>query len=132
MKKMHAVDVSLDRNGEIVIHQEWNDMNNDDPVITISKEQAGLVAGWIIEAAQDASYYDEEDQKISVDFYSRGPESETEELTIFNNHRGMVVFKIDDDNFIEMSPRMAKRTRDQLTKAISESIGTMFTSDDEV
>lgn len=132
MKKMHSVDVSIDSNGEIAIHQEWNDMNYDDPVVTISKEQAGLVAGWIIEAAQDEADNDDEDQKISVDFYSRGPVSETEEFTIFNNYRGMVVLKIDDDNFIEMSPQMAKRTRDKLTKAISQSIGTMFTADDEV
>tara|TARA_R110000751_G_scaffold296848_1_gene406225 strand:+ start:1950 stop:2348 length:399 start_codon:yes stop_codon:yes gene_type:complete len=132
MKKMHAVDVSIDSNGEIAIHQEWNDMNHDDPVVTISKEQAGMVASWIIEAAQKESKFVETEPTISVNFYSRGPEAESEELSIFNNQRGMVVLKIDDDNFIEMSPKMAKRARDQLTKAISESIGTMFTSDDEV
>lgn len=132
MKKMHAVDVSVDNNGEIAIHQEWNDMNHDDPVVTISKEQAGMVANWIIEAAQENSEFTDEDLTISVNYYSRGPEAESEELSIFNNNRGMVVLKIDEDNFIEMSPKMAKRARDQLTKAISESIGTMFTPDEEV
>lgn len=132
MKKMHPVDVSIDSNGEIAIHQECNDINHDDPVVTISKEQAGIVAAWILEAAQEKSEFEESTQTISVNFYSRGPELESEDLSIFNNHRGMVVLKIDDDNFIEMSPKMAKRARDQLTKAISESIGAMFTSDEEV
>jgi hypothetical protein len=132
MKKMNAVDVSVDSNGEIAIHQEWNDINHDDPVVTISKEQAGMVASWIIEAAQGDSEFEENNSTISVNYYSRGPEAESVELSIFNNERGMVVLKIDDDNFIEMSPKMAKRARDQLTKTISESIGTMFTPDEDV
>tara|TARA_R110001583_G_scaffold93633_1_gene236637 strand:- start:96 stop:497 length:402 start_codon:yes stop_codon:yes gene_type:complete len=133
MKRMHAVDVSIDKNGEIAIHQELNDINSDDPIITISKDQAGVVASWIIEAAQEESGFIVEEPTISVNHYTSGlVESESEMLSIFINDRGMIVLKINDDNFIEMSPKMAKRSRDQLTKAISESIGTMFTLDEEV
>ncbi len=130
-KTMHHVEVSTSDDRDILIKQEFNDVNEHDPVITISREQAGLVASWILEAAEEAGDYEPEDLPVMVNYYSRGPEAESEELTIFNNSRGMIVVKIDDDNFIEMSPQMGKRMRDLLSKAISSSIGSMFLADDE-
>ncbi|NRQ41428.1 hypothetical protein HRH59_02420 [Rheinheimera sp. YQF-2] len=129
---MYHIEVSTNASQDILIKQEFNDMNEPDPIITISKEQAGLVASWILDAAEHESDHMQEDLPVMVNYYSRGPEIESEELTIFNNSRGMIVLKIDDDNFIEMSPQMGKRMRELLTKAISTSIGSMFLADDEV
>lgn len=132
MKKvMYPIEVSHDVNHNISLEQKINDLNEPDPVITISKEQAGIIASWILEAAEYESDHEIEDMPVLVNFYSRGPEAESEELSIFNNPRGMIVLKIDDDTFIEVSPQMAKRMRVQLTKAISTAIGSLFVPDEE-
>lgn len=129
---MYPISVSTNQNGDILIKQEWNDINEPDPEITVSPEQAGLVASWIFRAATESSETDEELESIPIQFYSRGPESELENLKVYNNANGMIILSIDEDTFIEVSPAMAKRIRDQLSKAISVAFTDMLRSDDEV
>lgn len=132
MKKvMHQISVVVSDSGDIVLSQEVHDMNEADPEITISAEQASLVASWIHQAGQEASADDEESEDVPVRFYARGPEAEDESLSIYNNNAGMIILKIDEDTFIEVSPAMAKRLRDQLSKAIRYSLTDLLRPDAE-
>jgi hypothetical protein len=91
-----------------------------------------LVASWIYEAGQAINLTsDENEQEIPVRFYARGPEADAETLSVYNNTGGMIILKIDDDTFIEISPAMAKRLRDQLSKAIRASLTEMLRPDSE-
>ena len=130
-REMHQITVEATDSGSIVISQAWNDMNERDPEITISSEQAPLVASWIYQAGEYASQDDESDDGVPVRFYARGPEAEAESLTVYNNNAGMIILKIDDDTFIEVAPAMAKRLRDQLSKAIRSSLTDLLRPDSE-
>jgi hypothetical protein len=131
-RKMHSVSVETDRENNIQISQEIHDLNDADPVITVSPDQAGLLAAWLIEAAGSIHGEAEAIESIPVKFFSRGPEAEQEELKVYNNNSGMIILSIDEDTFIEVSPAMAKRMRDQLSKAISLAFTDMLRGDDEV
>jgi hypothetical protein len=129
---MHSVQVETDRDGSIQLSQELHDLNDPDPIITVSPDQAGLLASWLIEAAGSIHGNAQAFDSIPVKFFSRGPEAELEELKVYNNSSGMIILSIDEDTYIEVSPAMAKRMRDQLSKAISLAFTDMLLGDDEV
>ncbi len=131
-KRMHPIKVSTKENGEISICQEWNYPGEEDPEIIFTSDQAGSIASWVIDAATEVSGEVLETEPIPVEFYSGNPDSDSAEVQIYTNNRGMVVIKISEESFIEVSPSMAKRLRSQLTKAISVSLTDMFRSDEEV
>ena len=133
MKKvMHQISVANNDNGEIVLTQALGDMNEPDPEIIISADQSVMVASWIYEAGHAITNEDSEDkQAIPVRFYAKGPEADAENLSVFNNTGGMIILKIDDDTFIEVSPIMAKRLRDQLSIAIRIALTDMLRPDAE-
>ena len=129
---MHSVQVETDEEDNIQISQEIHDLNEPDPVITVSPDQAGLLASWLIDAAGTIRGQSEAVESIPVKFFCRGPEAELEELKIYNNNSGMVILSIDADTYIEISPIMAKRMREQLSKAISLAFTDMLRGDEEV
>ena len=131
-RKMQSVQVETDKDGSIQISQEIHDLNEPDPVITVSPDQAALLASWIIEASGRNSGQSDAAEAIPVKFFSRGPEAELEEMSVYNNSSGMIILSIDEDTYIEISPAMAKRMRDQLSKAISLAFTDMLRGDDEV
>ncbi len=129
---MHNIAVEIDDAGNIVLSQTVNDLNEPDPQILITPDQAPLVAAWVHEAGQAVvENREEDDQSIPVRFYARGPEAEAENLSVYNNTVGMIILKIDEDTFIEVSPAMAKRLRDQLSHAIRSALTEMFRPDAE-
>ncbi|MEQ1536772.1 MAG: hypothetical protein ABL923_12940 [Burkholderiaceae bacterium] len=133
MKKvMHQVSVNKNENGEIVLTQALGDMNEPDPEIIISTDQSGLLASWIYEAGNTNTAENTENKEtIPVHFYANGPEVNNESLSVYNNSGGMIILKIDDDTFIEVSPIMAKRLRDQLSTAIRCALTDMLRPDAE-
>jgi len=127
---MQAVSVETNDDGDIVVSQKIDDPNYPDPIIVLSPDQVPLVVSWIYEARESsAPDEDHEDQSIPVNFYARGPEAEAENLSVFNNSRGMIVLKIDDETFIEISPAMAKRLREQLSSTIRSALTDMLGPD---
>lgn len=131
-RKMHSVQVETDRDGNIQVSQELHDLNDPDPTITVSPDQAGLLASWLMEAAGSTHGKASAIESIPVKFFSCGPEAELEELKVYNSVSGMIILSIDEDTYIEVSPIMAKRMRDQLSKAISLAFTDMLRGDDEV
>lgn len=128
---MHSVEVGTTVEGDISITQRWNDLNERDPEITISTEQAPLLASWLLEAAEDESGDASEDASIPCKYWARGPEADSEQLEVYNNEAGMIVLRISDDTFIEVSPAMAKRLRERLSRAITGALTDMFRPDSE-
>lgn len=128
---MHSVEVGTTVEGDISITQRWNDLNERDPEITISPEQAPLLASWLLEAAEDESGDAAEDASIPCKYWARGPEADSEQLEVYNNEAGMIVLRISDDTFIEVSPAMAKRLRERLSRAITGALTDMFRPDSE-
>jgi hypothetical protein len=131
-RTMRSIQIETDGERNIQISQEMHDLNEPDPIITVSPDQAGLLASWLIEAAGSIHGESEAFDSIPVKFFSRGPEAELEQLKVYNNSSGMIILSIDEDTFIEVSPAMAKRMRDQLSKAISLAFTDMLRGDDEV
>lgn len=114
------------------MRQEINDLNEPDPELRISPEQAPLVAAWIFQASADAAAHNgSDDVEIPIQFYGRGPSPDLESLTVFGNPHGMIVLKIDEDTFFEIAPAMAKRLRDQLSRAIREALTDMLRPDED-
>ena len=131
-REMHHIKVFTKENGNTVILQEWNDMNERDPEIEISPDQVGMVASWLLEANAEKADKENESSIIPANVWMGGPESESQELEIFQNQHGMVVLKISDDIIVELSPNMAKRAREKLTKAIGDSFVDMLRNDNDV
>jgi hypothetical protein len=131
--QMHPISVEVHEHGKIHLTQEYHDLNEPDPIIELSAEQAPLVAAWLYEAAGVAGAATETQsiESIPVRYFARGPEAEAEELKVFSNAQGMIVLKIDDDSFIEIAPAMAKRLREKLSVAIRSSIADMLRPDGE-
>lgn len=127
---MHQISVDTNEDGDVVLSQALNDLNEPDPEIVISPEQAPLVAAWLTQAAED-SVADREDERdvIPIRYFARGPEAELESLSVYTNNSGMIILSIDEDTYIEVSPVMAKRLRDQLSRAIRESLTNMLRPD---
>ena len=131
-KVMHHIKVNTDKKGDLVLLQELNDINEHDPKITISADQATLVASWIMEASQEQSDPSAEPARIPVRFWIDGQGPDNDELDIYNNDSGMVVINFSNGAFIEISPVMAKRMREQLSKAITLAHTDMLKSDEEI
>jgi hypothetical protein len=130
-REMQPISVELGDDGKVVLQQAQFDLNEPDPRIELTYEQTPLVAAWLLEAAGEAAQLVEkgDDRTIPVRYYARGPEAEAEELKVFSNDQGMVILKIDDDTFIEVSPAMAKRLREQLSVAIRASLSDLLRPD---
>lgn len=128
---MHPVKVNTTVDGDISITQRWNDINERDPEIIISPEQAPLLASWLLESAEEYSGESTEDAPIPCKYWCRGPEADSEQLDVYTNTTGMIVLKISDDAFIEVSPAMAKRLRERLSRAITGALADMFRPDAE-
>lgn len=129
---MQHISVEANDEGNIVLTQEIHDLNEPDPQIWISPDQAPLLAAWLYEAAEAAApERSDDDSAIPVHFYAKGPGPDAENLSVYNNAHGMIILKIDDDTFIEVSPAMAKRLRDQLSRAIRSALTEMFRPDAE-
>ena len=131
-KEMYPVRVEKNDKGNIVIIQEWNDMNMDDPEVEVTPEQLGLLTSWLLEATAIHGEETNESSIIPASVWMGGPESEHQELDIYQNTQGMVVLKISDEMHIELSPIMAKRLRERLTKAIGSSFVDMLKNDSDV
>ncbi len=129
---MHHISIDINEDGDLVLSQAINDLNEPDPEIVISPDQAPLVAAWLTDAAQ-ASFSAREDgtDAIPVRYFARGPEAELETLSVYANSSGMVILSIDENTYIEVSPSMAKRLRDQLSRAIRECLTGMLRPDAE-
>lgn len=130
-KKMHPVSVATTTSNDIEITQEWNDINEQDPVITLNKDQVGQVATWLLEAMQEAGGMPVE-QPIPYMEHGNGIGSEEKEMEIYNSPNGMIIIDLGDNNRLEISPSMAKRMRDQLSKAVSTAFTDFLKSDSEV
>ena len=137
-KQMHNIAVERSSDGLIRISQEYNDMNMEDPVIRIDPEQATLVASWIVDAASDSEILagtsgptgnSASEGSVPVNYWRGGPMGEPMDMDIYPNASGMIVLKISDGSFLEVSPVMAKRMRENLSRAISQSLTNMFRSD---
>lgn len=132
-RQMQPISVEVDGEGQVVLTQQLNDLNEPDPQIYLSAEQTPLVASWLYAAAGESTVRDEasESENIPVRYFARGPEAEAEELQVHCNAQGMIVLKIDDNTFIEIAPAMAKRLREQISLAIRASIADMLRPDEE-
>ena len=129
---MHQISVDTNEDGDVVLSQQIHDMNEPDPEILLTPDQAPLVAAWLYEAGEEANAErSDTEQKIPVRYYARGPEAEFENLSVYINAQGMVILSIDEDTYIEVSPAMAKRLRDQLSKAIRSALTEMLRPDAE-
>lgn len=129
---MHQVSVDQNDDGNVVLSQALNDPNEPDPEIVLSPDQVPLVAAWLVQTAEEvASDKGEGQEAIPVRYFARGPEAELESLSVYTNNSGMVILSIDDNTYIEVSPAMAKRLREQLSRAIRESLTDMLRPDAE-
>jgi hypothetical protein len=133
-KAMHSVSVDV-QDGEIQISQQLHDLNEPDPEIRLTREQAPFVAAWILDTVlASAGAQSDVADEIPVHLYFAGPDTvspDSRAISIFVNAAGMVVLKIDDDILIEMSPAMAKRLREQLSVAVRTTMTDMFRPDAE-
>jgi hypothetical protein len=131
-KKMHPLSVDTNDDGDIVISQEIHDLNYPDPEILISPDQIPLLAAWMYEAGNlTVPNQVEDEQTIPVRFFGRGPEADSENLSVSHSVQGMIILRIDGETFIEVSPVMAKRLRDQLSTAIRSALTEMLRPDAE-
>ena len=131
-KKMYPVAVATNEDGDILISQETGDMNYPDPEIRISTEQANLVCSWIQEASTDDETATEVVAKhVSATFHTDQRGSELESIEVYVNTAGMVALKINEVTSLEISPTMAKRLREQLSRAITESLTDLLRPDAE-
>jgi hypothetical protein len=131
MKKvMHPLSVDTNSDGDIVLSQRIDDPNYPDPEILISPDQVPLLMAWIYEA-RDSEASELESEPVAVNLYGRGPRPDLEKVSVYNNPHGMIILKIDDDTFIEISPAMAKRLREQLSVAIRAALTEMLRPDAE-
>jgi len=129
---MYPITVSGGDGEDVTITQEWNDINEANPEIQISQEQAAVVASWLIEAANRNKDFVASEETVPVSAFLGGPMAEPKELSVFTNASGMVVVKMDDDFVVEISPIMAKRLREHLSRAIADSLTEMLTGDDQI
>mgnify|MGYP001807452820 CR=1 FL=1 len=120
-KRMHPIAVDTAENGDVVLTQAIGDLNEPDPEIRIAPEQAAVVCGWIQQAAGGvpATLYTDD----------RGPELES--IEVYINAAGMVNIKVNEEVRLEISPVMAKRLREQLSRAITESLTDLLRPDAE-
>lgn len=129
-KTMHPISVATNDEGEVLLSQALGDMNYPDPEIKISPDQAALVSSWIQQAAlQDCVATGAGPRVISVTFYSSNRGSEAESLEVYVNSAGMIALKINEDTCVQISPTMAKRLREQLSRAITESLTDLLRPD---
>lgn len=131
-KRMHALAVELNEDGDVVISQAIGDMNYPDPEIRITPEQAPLVCSWIQHAADTTSNEEPaESSGVLATFHSDNRGIELEAIEVYINAAGMVNIKVNDETRLEISPTMAKRLREQLSRAITESLTALLRPDAE-
>jgi hypothetical protein len=131
-KRMHPIAVDTAENGDVVLTQAIGDLNEPDPEIRIAPEQAAVVCGWIQQAAgvqwtEDAVAPSGVPATLYTD--DRGPELES--IEVYINAAGMVNIKVNEEVRLEISPVMAKRLREQLSRAITESLTDLLRPDAE-
>ena len=131
-REMHHVKISTNEVGNTVIVQKWNDLNEIDTKIELTPDQVDMIAAWLLEVNVGQTIIKNQSSTILVNLWMNGPALESLELEIFQNQKGMVVFKISEEIIVEFSPSMAKRARDKLTKAIGYSFVDMLKDDSEV
>ena len=73
---------------------------------------------------------DRAQEAVPAMFYADGP-ADSEELSAFHNGQGMVILRIGEKHFLEISPSMAKRLREQLSVAIRSALTEMLRPDSE-
>jgi hypothetical protein len=130
-KRMHSVAVDLNEEGDIVVSQEVGDLNYPDPEIRITPDQAPLLCSWIQQAADTAGGEPEESSKVLATFHTDDRGVELESIEVYINAAGMVNIKVNDETRLEISPTMAKRLREQLSRAITESLTALLRPDAE-
>ncbi|KVM26769.1 hypothetical protein WJ54_16075 [Burkholderia ubonensis] len=119
---MQPISVEVTDDGQVTLTQIINDLNVPDPIIELTREQAPLVAQWIIEAAAGGGLgEDSVNESIPVRFFD-GQDADAENVQVYLNAAGMVIIKLDRESYIELSPVVAKLLRQQLTAAINESV----------
>lgn len=129
---MHQISVDTNEDGDVALSQALNETNEADPGIVISPEQAPLVAAWLTQAAEQSVAARNDDRDvIPIRYFAREPEAELETLSVHTNSSGMVILSIDEDTYIEVSPAMAKRLLDQLSRAIRVALTDMLRPDAE-
>ncbi len=129
---MHPIAVESAENGDVLLTQAIGDMNEPDPEIRIAPEQAAVVCGWIQQAAGaevDASA--PEPSGIPATLYTDHQGPGLESVEVYINAAGMVNIKVNDEVRLEVSPVMAKRLREQLSRAITESLTDLLRPDAE-
>ena len=131
-KEMYPIEVKSGENEDIVLTQKWNDINEPNPEIFLAREQAGLVATWIIDELQLSESQNSDEMGIPAEVWSGDIANELEELQVYNNSSGMIIIHINENSYISLSPSMAKRFREQLSRAITISFSEMLKGDEEV
>lgn len=130
-KSMNQISVYVDDDGNVVLTQEVHDLNEPDPKIVLSPEQAPLLASWIYDAGREGdAALEEPADNIPVSVFAGGPMAEPENLEVFHNAQGMVILKF-GDSVMEISPAMAKRLREHLSHAIRSALTEMLRPDAE-
>lgn len=129
---MHALAVEINAEGDILISQAVGDMNYPDPEICITPEQAPLVCSWIQQAADTKDVGEPEDSSgVLATFHNDHGGIELEAIEVYINAAGMVNIKVNEETRLEISPTMAKRLREQLSRAITESLTALLRPDAE-
>ena len=131
-KKMHPIAVDTAENGDVLLTQAVGDMNYPDPEIRIAPEQAPLVCGWIQQAADPTLEAGTDEQNgVPATLYTDRGGPDLESIEVYINAAGMVNIKVNDEVRLEVSPTMAKRLREQLSRAITQSLTDLLRPDAE-
>ena len=131
-KRMHPIAVDTDENGDVLLTQAVGDMNYPDPEIRIAPEQAALVCGWIQQAADPTLLSTKEESSgVPATLYTDRGGPDLESIEVYINAAGMVNIKVNDEVRLEVSPTMAKRLREQLSRAITHSLTDLLRPDAE-
>ena len=131
-KKMHPIAVDTAEDGDILLTQAVGDMNYPDPKILIAPEQAALVCGWIQQAANPTLEAGTDNSNgVPATLYTDRGGPDLESIEVYINAAGMVNIKVNDEVRLEVSPTMAKRLREQLSRTITQSLTNLLRPDTE-
>ncbi len=129
-KSMKNISIHTENDGTIVLTQEIHDLNEIDPKIFMSADQAPLVASWVYDAIQaNDSNSSEQLKKIPIANFIGTSIDKPDDIEVFLNSNGMVSIQI-GEFIIEISPAMAKRLRVQLSEAIRLALTVMLSPDE--
>ena len=131
-KRMHPIAIDTNEDGDILLTQALGDLNYPDPEIRIAPEQAALVCGWIQQAADPTREKGRDDSDgVAATLYTDRGGPDLESIEVYVNAAGMVNIKVNDEVRLEVSPTMAKRLREQLSRAITQSLTDLLRPDAE-